>query len=82
MDTVLLALVSGLGGVVVGALMGHFSQRSLLSRQLSASKEAQEKLLKQMAEDRQLLNQRLGQISSNTSNIVFWLKYPHQPNEE
>ncbi|MEY2565445.1 MAG: hypothetical protein QOH88_3638 [Verrucomicrobiota bacterium] len=49
--------------------------------QLAAADEAQGKLLKQMLEDRQLLDARLGQISSNTSNIVFGLKYPHHRNQ-
>jgi hypothetical protein len=82
MNTVLLSLSSGLVGVIVGALIGHFSQRSLIRTQLAAADEAQGKLLKQMLEDRQLLNARLGQISSNTGNIAFWLKYPHQPEAE
>lgn len=80
MNPILLALISGLGGVIVGTLLGHFSQRSLLRLQLKAAEESHTKLLKQMLEDRQLLNIRLGQISSNTNNIAHALKQP--PNQE
>jgi len=39
----------------------------------AAAKEAHERLLAQMLDERQMLNRRLMQISSNTHNIAFWL---------
>lgn len=50
MCTSLGLLFSGLGGVIVGAIIGYFSQKKLLGIQIAAATDSTEKLLRRMGE--------------------------------
>lgn len=63
------SLLSGLvGASIVSVLQGYF-----VRVQTKAAEKMHAELLDRMLDERVLLNQRLGQISSNTGNIAFYL---------
>jgi hypothetical protein len=62
------SLFSGLAGVVVGAVITYLLQHRLLDKQLAAAKESQDAFMAVLREFRNMLNTRLGALTSEIGN--------------
>ena len=58
-------------GVVVGAVITYLLQHRLLDKQLAAAKESQEAFLALLREFRNMLNTRLGALTSEIGNASY-----------
>lgn len=74
------SLLSGLGGVIVGALISYWGQSRLVNRQIKAAEKTQreisamaersnQELIGLLQEVRNMLNTRFGQMSSSLANL-------------
>jgi len=62
-------IVSILSSVLAPIIYGWF-----ILKQIASSEKSNEKLMELLSEERNMMNARLGQISSNTSNIATALE--------
>ena len=62
------SLFSGLAGVIVGAVITYLLQHRLLDKQLAAAKESQDAFMAVLREFRNMLNTRLGALTSEIGN--------------
>jgi hypothetical protein len=65
------SLFSGLAGVLVGAMMTYLLQHRLLDKQLAAAKESQDAFMAVLREFRNMLNTRLGALTSEIGNASY-----------
>jgi hypothetical protein len=65
------SLFSGFAGVIVGALITYLLQHRLLDKQLDAMKESHTAFTAVITEFRNMLNTRLGAITSEIGNASY-----------
>jgi len=65
------SLFSGFAGVIVGAVITYLLQHRLLDKQLTAAKESQQAFMAVLTEFRNMLNTRLGALTSEIGNASY-----------
>lgn len=72
------SLFSGLAGVIVGAVITYVLQHRLLDKQLAAAKKSQDAFMAVLTEFRNMLNTRLGALTSELGNASYAAEQRHK----